>query len=245
MKYTYYLLLLSLFYGLGPASGTAQTAERKWQMGLGFGVLASVNSSDPLQVGPGAQAGLWFARRLHPHHALQLSLVYQEISGYPFRQVTAREAFYPNEYQQVIESNTLSGLSYLKTDLSWIYRWSKQSPWTFGLGVQVAYLTDWRAGQEELAYVINSTLKVTETSLGGGQTSTATRHIGNRFVSSDEFHRFDLGGQVHVTYRLTKGLRLRTGVYQGLREVLVGDLFADHQDYRVRYLSLGLQIRLH
>jgi hypothetical protein len=176
--------------------------------------------------------------------ALELFAGYRMQHGYSQKAVTVEERSLPTEYQLIVNSNQLTGFSYLDVGLG--YQWSlgNTQRWQVGVAAQAAYLM--RAKGETFQSYFNASsyyVFLSESAFTGSSSSFAT--AGERVaLSQDDFQKIDLGLNLSISYMLTPGLSLQAGCYQGLLDPFGESAFAEDKPYRITNIFVGFSARL-
>jgi len=240
MKYLLAALLL--------ISGISTIGAQHSTKNISIGVEAQgelINTGiENIKPGSGQTINAWLQFPLSQTSTMEAKLGYQNLNGFQQQAVNYTLSNYPTEHQMELNTQQLTGLTYLNFSLNYLKRVHKTSAWSYSLGLRASWLNKVKGEEYNSVYVVSSYYDyIEEWNIGGGYYYGATQSERKR-LSKDIFNPLVLGAQARLYYEITRGLQATAGVYQAFLPVFDSNPFAEGRNLWTTSISLGFRARI-
>lgn len=225
--------------------------EAQSSIQLGLGLHGQATMTGQTVPGMGNSFQLWAEAPLNTGLALYGALGRQSYSGYNSGFIAFEKIRRSFETQLNIRSIRLSALSFWGIDLGLaIGSRQTEQPWSCRIALRAARLTRHKGRTEEATAQSQTVLD--DSSANANSPNNFRPQLQSQYYStlvasrplSDELRGYDIGISASVCYRLTKGLRLELGAYQGGIDQWSA-AYPGSTPLLITSFSLGLLARLH
>ncbi|MGH1437870.1 MAG: hypothetical protein ACRBG0_25760 [Lewinella sp.] len=249
MTIKYFPVTILLFSIVLTSSPSLFGQDNGLRMGVQAQIIAQLTSTTPFRMGMGNSLGVWGEVPLGKSSTLRLTASHRSLNGLQLNTSTIYNEYLLREYRRNISSTMLNSLQYVDLELSWNYKHTVSSPWTIGLGIHTSFLHTWRGAQQTSSWIYTEKMHFFANSASGstwisGGSDFYSRQSEEVALSRSAFESLDLGGQLHLSYRISRGLDLHLSYLQGFRNLFKDTLFGQETQFYASSLALGLSARL-
>ncbi|WP_020537031.1 hypothetical protein [Lewinella cohaerens] len=249
MTIKYFPVTILLFSIVLTSSPSLFGQDNGLRMGVQAQMVSQLTSTTPFRMSMGNSLGVWGEVPISKSSTLRLTASHRSLNGLQLNTSTIYNEYVLREYRRNISSTMLNSLQYVDLELSWNYKHKASSPWTMGLGVHTSFLHTWRGAQQTSSWIHTEKMRFSANSATGttwisGGWDVYSRQSEEEALSRSAFQSLDMGGQLHLSYRISRGLDLHLSYLQGFRNLFKDTLFGQATQFYASSLALGLSARL-